>query len=290
VCVPANGALKTAIYIDIFPASCRVTLVSYQTPVYTYNYCPKGGCDCSFPNPIFDQDCGSLYAADVWILGDLSQVQDTSVVRTYLNNAGINNINTLYGSLYLQIAATASFVNWPIDVFPHLEVIRGLPVTQPTFFGFVLYGNGGSTGSNLAVSQGPGLAKLKVSSQVVVGTVDQAATLALADLKFLSGLRCARTTIQGDVQLPTLEGLNGITEWVPVYNAWLIDRRFITFDNPSTVLTNITALNGYARCGRGQRPDTGTDPNPYVRVDNCDPGLLTTWASVCAYIRDGSCP
>eukprot|EP00884_Botryococcus_braunii_P004522 jgi/Botrbrau1/14070/Bobra.182_3s0017.1 len=289
VCHPPNGALKTSIYIDIFPASCRITLVAYQTAVYTYNYCPKGGCDCSIPNPAFDVVCGSLYAADIFINANLSQLQSPSVISTYLDNAGLNGINTLYGSMYLQIAA-GSRVDWAIDIFPDLAVIRGTSVTQPTFFGFVLYGDGGPTGDNLAISPGPGLAKLTASTQLWISTIQQTDTLALSDLRFLSALQCARTTILGDVRLPTLAGLDGLRDWVPIYNAWILDRRFITFDNPTTVLTNISALTGYARCGPDQRPDTSTGSTPYLRVDSCDTDLLTTWAAICSYILTGACP
>lgn len=289
MCRPPDGVVKTVAYIDVFPTSCRITLTAYVTTSYTYNYCPSRGCDCSFPNPAFGADCGTLYSADVWIFVDIAALSDPSILGTYLANAGLNSINTLYGALYLQITASRP-VTWVPNLFPELRVIRRYPATQPTFFGFTLYVTAGPGGTYLAIAPGPGLANLTASSQIWIAPAEQTGTLSLPNLRFLSSLRCAKTTIDRDVRLPTLQGLDRVDDWVPTYNGFLLDRRFSVFDNPVTILSNVTALSTYARCRGNQRPDTDTGPNLQLRLAGCGSALISDWASLCAYIRDGSCP
>jgi hypothetical protein len=69
--------------------------------------------------------CGTLYASVALYL-DLAGTVSGPSLGTYLNNLGIGNVNTVYGTVYFQLGSSQP-VNWSIDVWTNLEVVRADP-------------------------------------------------------------------------------------------------------------------------------------------------------------------
>jgi hypothetical protein len=69
--------------------------------------------------------CGTLYAF-VTLYLDLAVTGSGPSVATYLDNLGIGNVNTVYGMVNFQLGSSQP-VNWPIDVWTNLEVVRADP-------------------------------------------------------------------------------------------------------------------------------------------------------------------
>jgi hypothetical protein len=141
----------------------------------------------------------------------------------------------------------------------------------------------GGNGSNFQVLPGAGLAKLRAVSAIEVNNIQP--TWSNTNLAFLSSLRCSGMT-GGPTKLTSLTGLDNIVDGVSDAGASYISFYFLE----SASLTNVTALNAYARCGTTiQRPDVSGLPRPFVKVQACT-DILGTWATLCNYIRFGVCP
>jgi hypothetical protein len=139
-----------------------------------------------------------------------------------------------------------------------------------------------SNGSNFQVLPGAGLAKLTAVSAIDV--IDPRLTWSNTNLAFLSSLRCSGS-MSVRAKLTSLTGLDNIVDGVPDLRT-----SYIAFSFDTVTLTNVTALNAYARCGATtQRPDGWGLPMPLVRVRACF-DTLGTWAALCNYMRFGVCP
>jgi hypothetical protein len=114
--------------IDITPQAaggCRVTVTSFFVNGTSSSACPAGNCNCAISMPIYGTQCGTLYAS-VYLYMDLGLTVSGPSVATYLNNLGIGNVNMVYGMLYFGLGSSQP-VNWSIDVWTNLEVVRTDP-------------------------------------------------------------------------------------------------------------------------------------------------------------------
>ncbi len=126
VCRPPAGVARQE--IGITPQAgggCTVTVSTYFVNGTYSSSCPGGSCNCAVPAPIYGMQCGTLYAS-VYLYLDLAVTLSGPSLATYLNNVGIGNVNTVYGVVHFQLGSTQP-VNWPIDVWTNLEVIRPDP-------------------------------------------------------------------------------------------------------------------------------------------------------------------
>ncbi len=147
-------------------------------------------------------------------------------------------------------------------------------------------------GAKSKVLPGPGLAKLKAASRVYI--YNQLPGWASTDLRFLSSLRCTgyvSVVGPGPALLTSLSGLNNVVDGVPDATSSSNSYDFINFELRSTPsLTNVSALNAYARCGTPQqRLDGPRLPRPQIQVKRCA-DALNSWAVFCKYLLYGQCP
>jgi hypothetical protein len=141
----------------------------------------------------------------------------------------------------------------------------------------------GGTGSNFQVLPGTGLGKLRAVSTIGINNIQP--TWSNTNLAFLSSLRCSGSTA-GPTKLTSLTGLDNIVDGVSDAGASYVAFYFLE----SASLTNVSALNAYARCGTTtQRPDVSGLPRPFVKVQACT-DILGTWTTLCNYMRFGVCP
>jgi hypothetical protein len=143
----------------------------------------------------------------------------------------------------------------------------------------------GGNGSDFQVLPGTGLGKLRAVSAIEINNFQT--TWSNTNLAFLSSLRCSgRTNFPSKVT--SLMGLDNIVDGVA--DAEASYTVFYLLVRVNLQLTNVTALNAYARCGTPtQRPDVSGLPRPLVRVQPCT-DILDTWATLCNYMRFGACP
>jgi hypothetical protein len=163
-----------------------------------------------------------------------------------------------------------------------LDLVAG-ECTGRTDLGGIRIDVTGGNGSNFQVLPGPGLAKLKAVYTMTVVNIQR--TWSNTNLAFLSSLRCSGST-SGPTKLTSLAGLDNIVDGVAEIRTSYVAFDFVQNAN----LTNVMALNAYARCGTAtQRPDGWGLPMPFVQVQACR-NVLSTWATLCNYVRFGVCP
>jgi hypothetical protein len=138
-------------------------------------------------------------------------------------------------------------------------------------------------GPNFQVVPGPGLAKLRAATMVLLA--ESQPRWANTDLAFLSNVVCSGW-FNGPPSLTSLTGLDNVVDGVPLLGDMYGLFYFLTAPN----LTNVSALNAYGRCGTPtQRADGPNLPRPAVKVKGCTVEL-PTWAALCNYTLYGACP
>jgi hypothetical protein len=126
VCRPPAGVSRHD--IGITPqvgGGCSVTVTTYFANGTSSSACPAGNCNCAVSAPIYGTQCGTLYAS-VYLYLDLAVTLSGPSLATYLDNLGIGNVNTVYGMVFFQLGSSQP-LNWPIDVWTNLEVVRADP-------------------------------------------------------------------------------------------------------------------------------------------------------------------
>lgn len=223
---------------------------------------------------MFDSACQALVGQIfMYFYFDGTSSLNASVVNSVLGTIGIASINVLYGQLYLSFSTNTNIV-WPLTMFPLLEVVRP-PPSGSTGIQFNLAGGG-----NISFT-GSGFARLRASATLET-TFGNPSQWQNSDLRTLApSLQCA-----GFVSIPpnvvSLAGLDNLADGV----ADSYSSNIIIDSRPSPLLTNITALSRYARCGTA----TPLPSRPLLQVANCPAAILGTWPAVCAYIAGGACP
>jgi hypothetical protein len=221
-------------------------------------------CRNMFPSP-----CGSLNVNLLTLKIDLQNIQ---YVAGWLQTIGISNIQTLLGSLSVTMNALVNptLVTWNVDIFPELEVIRnGLSA-------------GGGEGSQYTILPGIGFGKLRVTQSI---SLTGRGAMQNTDLAFLSSLECPGQAIrvEGLSTLTSLRGLERVVDSSPTLPPDPADSCWLkTYDS---IISNVSALATYARCGADQRPDS--DNNRLCLRVPC--GDIDSWGALCNYNSRGTC-
>jgi hypothetical protein len=107
------------------------------------------------------------------------------------------------------------------------------------------------------------------------------------DLAFLSSLTCSGYTVMAaPSSISSLTGLDNVVDGL--LGAYTSNIIFNFLGIPK--MTNVSALNAYARCGTPtQRPDGPDLPTLTVGVQGCA-DALASWAALCNYMLYGVCP
>lgn len=254
VCNLPSGSLTLWIY----GTTCNMKSADFCNNSYSY-------CEC---RNIFPTPCGSL---KLDVLGVNLNTSSLQLAPGWLQTIGINDIQSLQGRLDLATAYGSDAVTtWSINIFPKLEVITG---------GFNLY----PATPKVVLLPGPGLGNLRAAGFVNIANMEG---LQNTDLSFLSRLECVGNyiNVKGMGTLTSFKGLERVGDATPVQaNSYCV--AFMT-DTP-TLLTNVSALATYVRCGPNQRSDNFyTDGRPCVMV-SC--GYLERWSALCDYVARGTC-
>eukprot|EP00884_Botryococcus_braunii_P009017 jgi/Botrbrau1/18116/Bobra.0402s0002.2 len=244
-------------------SSCKVTFLP------TMEQSQRDTVDCY---PMFRVPCGTVnFPVEVSVNTYLMQI-NPGFVTEHLNLLGFGNVQTLMKSLNLTIDEnTGGAYRWAINMFPKLEVIRGV---------FRLRSLSTSDRSYVTLAPGTGLANLRVTGQ----TIFEGNFWGMTDLVIFPSLVCPGTQINGDVlgELISLDGLQSVMDGNPALNDQTC---LFSFTNPNLIF-NVSALAAFGRCGAAnQRPDDALAPcvNAYC-------GRIRTWSALCNYVSSGLCP
>lgn len=278
VCQPPPGYISQTISVQFTGGNCEFDRNAQLPNGTTVRICPPSGCSCAAL--MFDSPCQAL-VGQVYLnlfLDGTSAVNATGV-NSVLGTIGIASINVLYGKLYLYFSSSTN-ITWPLTMFPVLEVVRPQP-GGPTMAGIQFWLAGGGSFS----FTGSGFARLRASATLET-TYGNPSQWQNSDLRTLApGVQCV-----GVVYVPSnvvsLAGLDNLVDGVAGSSSSniIIDSRL------SPVLTNISALSRYGRCGTAT-PLPSTHPSrPLIQVANCPGATLSTWPAICAYIASGACP
>eukprot|EP00884_Botryococcus_braunii_P006208 jgi/Botrbrau1/15589/Bobra.0246s0003.1 len=227
--------------------------------------------DC-YNTVIFTNPCGTVnFPVEVFVETATLERNGFSYVGDSLNYIGLGNVQTFVKSLNLTIALNSDQTStvWAIDIFPKLEVIRGVFRLQTTApFGSV------------TLMPGTGLANLRVTGQTIFTGVNWG----MPDLTFLPSLVCPGTQINGD-GLTSLLSLNGLHNVMDGNSALNNQTCLFSFTGSDTLL-NVSALAAFGRCGAAnQRPDNASTPCLKMYCGN-----IRTWSALCNYVSSGMCP
>lgn len=254
VCDPSEGLGVTSLVILIKGSTCVFS--NLRTT------------NCS---NIFNTNCGSLRAESLQIDMDPSSLdlQDLGV-DYWLKEVGLFDIHMVLGNLVLSFSVpNPSTVEWEIGIFPNLEAVQGTFLVRA------------SPGVHVTLLPGRGLAKLRAVGQLSFIDIGQGQAIQNVDLRFLSALECPGTDITVE-NLSALTSLNGLEK---VTNSGTEPGCLFLFTDNPPILSDVSALAAYARCGANQRPDID-DKKPCVTV-TC--GAIESWSQLCQFISDGTC-
>eukprot|EP00884_Botryococcus_braunii_P019954 jgi/Botrbrau1/6642/Bobra.104_2s0029.1 len=239
----------------------------------TMRPCEDGGtCPC---RNIFGTQCGSLLAG-LYLTVNISAPQQ---IVPWLKVLGVANLQTLSRLDITFIGDIPMQVDWAVDIFPLLEV-----VIQGVSFDTV---GGTSSRTNFTLLPGPGFARLRAVGAFSIYDFQQ---MRNKDLAFLSSLQCWGWGF--DVTIPSLRSLNGLQNVRDGLDISVLKPRCI-ISSPTYMLSDVSALWTFARCGANQRPDyTNIYPCLKVTVGGDPCIILNTWSALCLYIANTplSCP
>jgi hypothetical protein len=224
--------------------------------------CKSDGCPC---DNVFGGECGS-FEGDIYLTFHI-QANYTA----WLQVVGISNIQTHSGTLSIGIGFGEGLgqVDWPINVFPNLQVARGW---------LELFVDSRAT-TTLSIMPGPGLSRLRAAAYFG-NSYGDLPSLGNKDLAFLSSLECLGAWFI--LRAPKLQSLRGLERVSDGIGSGCV----IEIPSSNSTLRDVSALSRYARCGTVPHPYS--DGQPCLAVA-CPPRSLGSWADVCNYIARGPC-
>jgi hypothetical protein len=275
-CGGCNTACSTILpswveYLDI-------TIIGSTCTLRGQSMCFDPNCTCR--NVFNGVSCGYLNIG-LWLHMD---IQSLKVVPVWLQTLGLANLQVLDKRLaleFLRVDGTQN-VEWSIDLFPNLEVVRG---------GFNVwtgdYDDIVST-QTIKILPGPGLAKLRAVSNVFID--DEWKILMNTDLAFLSSLQCfgQGLAIYSNFFLMSLYGLQRVVDGVSISGDPCV---FYIYMSDSKYLSNVSALAAYARCGQSNQRGPDDPRQPCDLKVSCGGSVpdLSTWSALCDYIAQSPC-